>query len=476
MILAPWFGVVLDMDEGAYATVAMGLRHDLVPYRDLFDQKPPLVYGIYWFAFFFGQDVWQPRVLAALALGATGVMTVLTAREMGYGRRTSLGAGVIFALSTSNVFLRINANTEAFMLLPMTASLFALLRAQKTRQLGWYGAAGVLGGLAVLAKTSALFPALALVVYLVARRGPRARPAAAFAVGAVAPLLLCLAVFAAFSALSDFWYANITYNRLYTESVPLAERTYGLFIFSPSAALAGLIFWLVAAIGLVIAARQRSRTGWLLVLWVAASYLAIKFTGRDSPHYYAQLLPGAALSGVAAAGWILDNLRRRAVRFAVYATLLPLAIFQLAVYGTFVSSASSREEAHSPGLCETVAPAIGRWILERSQPSDRIYNLGRDSEIYFFADRLPAARFMYDRPFYLDPPTATETAATLSRDPPRFIVDTLDCVTLHEPPPEIAALIALRYRVAETVGRAVIYELRSASVAEGATSPAEAPP
>src|SRR3972149_4888030 len=92
MILAPWFGVVLDSDEGAYATVAMALRPDLVPYRALFDHKPPLVYGIYWFAFFFGQDVWQPRILAALTLGAAGVMTVLTAREMGYGRGASAGA------------------------------------------------------------------------------------------------------------------------------------------------------------------------------------------------------------------------------------------------------------------------------------------------------------------------------------------------------------------------------------------------
>ncbi len=476
IILAPWFGVVLERDEAAYSTLAMGLRHGLVPYRDLFDHKPPLVYGIYWFAFLFGQDVWQPRVLAALALGATGVMTVLTAREMGYGRRTSLVAGAIFALSTSNVLLRITANTEAFMLLPMTASLYALVRAENTGRTGWHAASGLLAGLAVLVKTTAAFPALALMAFLLARRRPRQREAAAFAVGAASPLLVTVALFAAFSALSDFWYANVTYNRLYTEVIPLSERLWRLFIISPSAVLGGLIFWHRAAVGLVLAARRRAPFGWLLLLWVAGAYLGIKVTGRDLSHYYAQLLPGVALAGALSVSAIAQDFRRRGVRLAVYATLVPLAIFQLALYATLASTASSREELHITSDCETEAPAVGQWIRERSQPSDRIYNLGRDSEIYFYSQRLPAARFMYDRPFELDPDTAGETAEALRREPPRFIVDTLACITVPGPPAEVAALIDLRYRLAETVGRAVIYELRTAAVSDGPTWPAGAPP
>ena len=78
--------------------------------------------------------------------------------------------------------------------------------------------------------------------------------------------------------------------------------------------------------------------------------------------------------------------------------------------------------------------------------SDRIYNLGRDSEIYYYAERLPSAQLMYDRPFSVDPATAAQAANQVLSAPPALLVDTFTGCTQGLPwPPEIATVVAARY-------------------------------
>src|SRR5207247_9342237 len=56
----------LERDEGVYATIAQRLLRGDVPYRDLFDNKPPIVYGWYAFSFLvFGEGVAATRIVTA---------------------------------------------------------------------------------------------------------------------------------------------------------------------------------------------------------------------------------------------------------------------------------------------------------------------------------------------------------------------------------------------------------------------------
>ncbi|MEK7248748.1 MAG: PKD domain-containing protein, partial [Chloroflexota bacterium] len=45
LLYLPFLGTPFERDEGVYATIAQGVLDGKVPYRDLFDNKPPLVYG-----------------------------------------------------------------------------------------------------------------------------------------------------------------------------------------------------------------------------------------------------------------------------------------------------------------------------------------------------------------------------------------------------------------------------------------------
>ena len=62
LLALPFLGEPLFGDEAVYSAVGRGLLDGQLPYRDLFDNKPPLLYG--WFALsflLFGAEPWAPR-------------------------------------------------------------------------------------------------------------------------------------------------------------------------------------------------------------------------------------------------------------------------------------------------------------------------------------------------------------------------------------------------------------------------------
>src|SRR3989337_2403526 len=123
--LAPLFQAPFEPDEGVYATIARGWMDGAIPYRDLWDNKGPLLF--LWYAASFawlGENVVAPRLVAALATGLSVPFIWGAARTL-FGQREAALAAALFALSFANVYLQVTANAEVFMLLPVTAGLWA---------------------------------------------------------------------------------------------------------------------------------------------------------------------------------------------------------------------------------------------------------------------------------------------------------------------------------------------------------------
>lgn len=457
LVLAPWVTALFDRDEAAYAVVALGMDDGRVPYRDLFDHKPPAIYAIYWMSFRLGHEVWAPRLFALAAAALTALLVARAGRTLSGSRVTGAVAGLLFGLSLSNVALRANANTEIFALAPLTAALVAALRPGRRSAL----VAGALSGVAVLCKTSVALQAAALLLAVATgeRRGERSL---VFCGGLAVPLLSVGALFALSGAADEAWYANVTYNRLYGAEVPMAERLTNVFSFRHDVLVGGLPFWALGAAGAGIAAWRRGREGWLVLLWAAGSWGAVKLTGRDLAHYYVQLLPAAALLGALALERLTIVCPRALRGVLALGVLGPLLAFQAALWAAYAFDAQRRAEVHSETLhaCDAAAPVIGAWVAAHTAPGEPVYNLGRDTGVYFYAHRPPAHRMLYDRSFYLDPPTASETAASLRRDPPRIIIDSHSCIPGLPPLPAFETLLAERYARVATVEHATMYEPR----------------
>src|SRR5262245_46348928 len=220
----PIAAVPLERDEGEYAYIAQRWWLGEVPYRDSFDQKPPGVFVAYAViqkvfgtspaAIHWGTQVYTFGTLALI---------FFLGREL-FGPTEGLLAALFAAYMTADLcVLGQAANTETFMILPLTAAFLATLLARDRGSSGWALLAGVCSSLALLCKQVAL-PNVALCGLLMVVTGSaRWRLTVAFALGGVVGLAPTIAYFAAAGALPDFWDCVVAHNLTYARRVPSYE-------------------------------------------------------------------------------------------------------------------------------------------------------------------------------------------------------------------------------------------------------------
>jgi 4-amino-4-deoxy-L-arabinose transferase-like glycosyltransferase len=459
----------LDRDEAAYLTVANEVLHGAVPYQDVFDHKPPLLYG--WYVAptaLFDSNPVGVRLLGALVLAATALLVLDIGRTL-FSRRVGVAASLSFGLSTGIAYLEPNVNSEPYMLFLATASLAALARSVRNSSFALAGVAGALCAGAVLTKTVAVWHFPVLVVGAASLAGetsfPRMRAIRVLLGGFGAVALAGVLPFLLAGALPELWYANVTYNRLYAADATWPDRLNALGVSGRALAIVAGPWLAGAAAGVAFALfRKRDVATLLIALWLAASVLGVASTGRFFPHYFVQLLvPLSLLCGFIPDAWSAW-VRGRVARDAVGFLLLLLVAFTVLVDGAFYAPETAEERNYRKDGTEyseraNLIPEIAAYVRERTPPDERIFNFGRETQLYVYADRRPATRFMYDRPYWLDPDTFDATLADLRRRPPLYIVDTITDDALPTAP--MRALLAELYERETTIEFATIYRRRA---------------
>ena len=437
-LFIPWADDPLERDESVYATIARGLLDGDVPYRDLFDNKPPLVFG--WYALSFvvlGENEVAPRIVAAFLLSLTTLALFAEARVL-FSRRVAYTAAVAFALSTGLPFVALHANTEAYMLLPMVTSLLAFTMGMRSGRLGWFLAAGALGALAVMTKQVAVWNLAALALTGIVWRwrtsesmAGRAAPLVFLAAGSAATMAFIATPFFAVGALGDLAYANVSYNRLYIAALTFGDRAFnlaqgGAFVFAIAAPLLA-----AAGLGLVkVLLKSKRAVDYLLVAWAMASIAGVAMAGRFFPHYFLHALPAAALlAAVLAFDYFPGPGSRRIARPALLA-MIALTVVAMATNGALYLAPWRSEQRVAPTvfhqkLWAENSELLGAYIAARTSPEDTIFNLGRESQIYFYADRRPAVRYFYDYVYAYDEETVRVTIDALRAEKPVYVVDSI---------------------------------------------------
>ena len=106
-----------------------------------------------------------------------------------------------------------------------------------------------------------------------------------------------------------------------------------------------------------------------------------------------------------------------------------LAAVTIAVNGEVYlhDSVDDRHLSKFPGDYRTSwhieSPALARYIADNTSPDDRIYNLGFQSELYFYADRRSPTRYLFDHVFLADPSLVEDTLKDLQEETPTFFID-----------------------------------------------------
>jgi 4-amino-4-deoxy-L-arabinose transferase-like glycosyltransferase len=475
LLYLPFLNEPFERDEGAYATIAQNLLHGAVPYRDLFDHKPPLTYLWYAASFLlFGENIAAPRIAAALVWSATSLLVYFEARLL-FARRTAVIAAGVFSASCGLAALSFNANTEVFTLPWLVAGLIGVTKWQRTGDRRWLLAAGACGALASLTKQTAALNLLALlfVVTWPDLKAQRLRTAIASAltlsVGSALALAVVVAPFVLAGATGDFFYSTVVYNQIYTSQLTVLERL-------QFTALGLEFFVLVAAplIGLlVMALLELRRRSWMpadtiLIPSLAAAWLGVMTSGYFFPHYLLLMLPFVALFlAPFIEKRVTEQTSRRGFLLVTVAMVGLAAAFSLQVF-----FAGSPEDIHrakflDPGATQdNQSRIVADYIVAHTTPDQAIYEYGRTTQIYFLSDRRPAVRYMYDRPFWLDENTLGEALVQLEAAKPAYIFDTIRTKDSDEwqkfHPPRVQAFFAAHYEFVEHIAYADVYRLRSA--------------
>jgi hypothetical protein len=446
-----------QMDEGVYGYIGWGMLDGLVPYKDVFDHKPPGIYLLYNLVFLLSEPTaLNIKVFASIYALGTALAVFFLTRKVAGTTAGCLSALLFGIFSCGPKIEGGGANTEVFMILPYTLAAYSFLRAIETGKRRDHFLTGLFIGLACTIKQVGVVNLLWVAGFFLVRiwRSKEwntvvhvTTDAIAVTFGVVLPWLPFLFYFYLNDALGAFFYWQLSFNLRYIDvgyqylsNLALVVSQMKIILYENG------ILWLLALTGLVFLCRQESEKklshlegepalSWqrtvffLMATWPIFSFLGIALGGRYYGHYFIQIIPSlAVLGGIGLAG-LFHELRARGKKllrqpvsillagilfWSLYLFVRTDAPYYLRYSGDQISNAVYGTPLFS------VTRFIGKYLKEHSQPEDLIYVWRSDPEINFYALRKSPSPYLVFWKF--DPDDLEVVIRSLYQKPPRYVV------------------------------------------------------
>ena len=400
----PFWSRPLNMDEGLYAYGGWRILKGLVLYRDLYDFKPPGVYFLNAALFSItSPDAVNVYLCAAIFAALTSVAVYALAKEV-WGSKPAFLAGVLFAVFSPTPYIQGNgANTEVFMVLPLTWAYYVMIRSLDRSARRNYFVAGLLVGLAAMFKQTAVV-GIAAGLYTIYwnRKGLRSYktsvgPCAIFLSGFVVPSLCFLVYFAWQGAFSGFVFWQFQYPFRYVAAVG-DRMAWFIVLQRVSWVMRGtLLVWVFSLVVVILAfVRYSGRKERFLTALFFISCAGVAAGSNFYVYYFVQVMPVLCVLG---AGGIAITARyarerRSILLYSILAVALiaPSYIFAKNNFRFFTASpddASKRENSwgfDEPMLFVT-GKSVGQNLRKITREADRVFVWRYHPEINFYALR-----------------------------------------------------------------------------------------
>jgi hypothetical protein len=421
-------------DQGIYAVVGEGILAGKVPYKDLWDFKPPGIFFVYALAqALFGKSMLAPRLLEVLAL--LGIV-MCSARLAGtfFGNRTvGYLAGAVAAIVHVELDFWHTGQPESFGgFFTFVGLVLATGEGQRKRRYARYAWVGMAFGAAALLKPPLGGGALVCAAYLYTRERNReeswrAGMKAVFTLGAgaVVPIAVCALWFVVRGGWDALVWTLFDFTPGYTALGWEGRRAPEMFYHALLEA-----FFKFSALGTagIIAAitispmHHREREGLFLVLGVIALHVTgIAMQGKFFQYHYGATLPLVTF----VAGLGLYKLWRRCLTGGLGGALAFAAFFGVCISMRqavgdlpqdfwdrsamrfrylFRMAPFERREALDDELGYVADynlgadRAVARELRSRTRGGAPIFVWGFEPAIYWLAERPPASRFIYNVP------------------------------------------------------------------------------
>jgi 4-amino-4-deoxy-L-arabinose transferase-like glycosyltransferase len=454
-----FWGQPFEMDEGAYGYMGWGMLNGLVPYKDMYDQKPPGIFVLNSLVFLlFEPTALNVKIFASIySLGSVLAVFVVT-RKLA-GREEGCLAALLYAIFSCGPHIQGGGvNSEVFMVLPYTLAAYFLLKLVESGSRKNYLYFGFWASLACTIKQVALVNFFWLASYLVVRIWQRRQwdtvsrvlaDGFLVVIGAIIPWLPFLLYFYWKDALVNFYFWQVRFNLHYIATGHQGMGYFYVFLAQMKSVLSANGFlWLAALVGIGcrwpiirrkvetsrLETESRQQTAWILMaLWPIFSFIGVALGGRFFPHYFIQLVPSLAVLGGVGLMDLIRKVRGRGIVFfrrpAGFGIVVILALAFLSFvkadapyYLKYNGMQISLRQYNTPLF--SVTRYIGKYLRERTEPSDLIYVWGVSPEINFYALRKsPNPYLMHTIMLYNLPwDSYKEVLESLHRSPPKYVI------------------------------------------------------
>lgn len=447
-------------DEMIYLSLGTGVRQGLTLYKDIHDNKPPLLYLT---AAVAGNLFWFKAILAFWNLATIYIFFKLTEKIFSKNQRAQKIATVIMAILTTIPLLEGNiVNAELFMIGP-TILAFLLLFAEKL-SIKKIFIAGLLFGIAALYKIPAAFEMPVIIAFWFFNVGRKnwkefVKNSFTLIIGFILPIAITFVWYFFKGALNQYVTAAFLQNFGYVSSwqfgaakAPFLVRNASLLIRT------GIV--LFGYIILFLSRKKLSSRFLFLITWLLFALFGVALSERPYPHYLIQIVPVMSLL---LATFFAEKTYEQSL------TVIPLALaFFVPVYYKFwfyhtsthylrfINFATHRIDKNTYfnrfNGQTTRNYEIAKFLSGSSRPTDRVFMWDSDAPtVYALSRRLPPIKYVANY-HILDYSSTKDAVAELAKNPPKFIILTSD-----SPLPEISPLLRHDYLMIQQIGNAEIW-------------------
>ncbi len=421
-------------DEMIYLTLGEAIKQGEVLYKDIHDNKPPLLYVT---AAIAGNVFWFRVILAFWNL--TTIIIFYKLVEVLFPKKSILQklATTIFATLTTIPLLEGNIpNSEVFMIGPTILAFYILFTKNHTPKT--LVISGVLFSIATLFKVPAAFDLPVIVFYWILTAKKLNKPMIVeiinksiyLLIGFLTPIILTFVWYSLNGALGEYLQAAFLQNFGYLSTFrpddiaePFLVKNGPLLVRAFISALLIFVLWILR--------RKLSKQFIFLSIWLILALFATTLSERPYPHYLIQAVPSVSI-------FFAMLLSLNSIEQSLSIIPLTLAFFvpfyyqfwhypTLSYYQHFVKFAtgSLTKDQYFNGFGSNVTSnyKVASYLNNIKSTDEKIFVWGDNASIYALTRSLPPVKYTVDYHIH-DFSNKKEIAEILSKDLPTYIVVT----------------------------------------------------
>jgi len=436
--LKPYFFLPYTDNEGAFVLIGGEMARGARLYADIWDHKPPLLFGQSWLLQrFFSLTEIHLHLYGLLIHAANAWLIYGVAKRLWFSRAGAWASAMAYLLFLFPPLFQPWAVEADLLMQPLLLLSFWAAFSQK----GWrHFFSGVLWAGAFFTKQSALF---ILPVYLMAGAFADVPKILRWWAGAGLTAVMVMLPFMLDGRWTDFYSALIGFNQYYVEKGWLfffATPVFRDFLvqwFKVAGFTYGLAF-LVWGLGNWGKFSQplHPRTFFFLTVWFLGAMVSCGVSGYFFTYYFMALLPPLALgTGLAWMKWKKTQRKDLMACFWLMGAGVAAAAINLGGLKDKVFS-----YAQYPVPRYFADKAMGHLIAGQAKPGDKLLAWSDDPQIYVYAGLRPSVKTPFINHLTGMPDEAWNTLDNFNRQPPAYcVVSRMDQVIT--PPPSVRGLV-----------------------------------